>query len=328
MALATCALSGGCDGVEEDAAEEPRVIKMQLLQFLTYGPVFIALEEGYFADEGIEIEMVAGRRAPEAVPLLARGELDVMGGSLCVALFNAVARGSNVRVVADRGYLAADGPTWFGVVARDSLTPEALTTMAGQTGRLKIACPTDTPQTLLLDTMLAGYGLSLADVDAQFVPPPALVTTLEHERADIAVIGQPWLTRLLDSEHVKLLHRGEEVIPDMQLGILAFGPSLLEEDSEAGKRFMVANLRGVRRYNEGKTQRNIEILARHTGLDPEFLRRAPWPNMAGDGRLDLESTLAFQGWAHGRGLVDRELTAQEIWDSRFVDYAAHEVGKR
>lgn len=59
---------------------------------------------------------------------------------------------------------------------------------------------------------------------------------------------------------------------------------------------MVAYLSAVDQYSEGKSARNIEILARRTGLDEALLRKACWPSVRGDGRVDMGSMLEFQRW--------------------------------
>ena len=84
---------------------------------------------------------------------------------------------------------------------------------------------------------------------------------------------------------------------------------------------MRAYLRAVRQYNRGKTDRNQEILGRHTGLDRALLREACWPSFRADGQIDVRSVRDFQIWALSRGLLDQRLTEQQFWDPQFVQDA-------
>ena len=66
-------------GAESKPAAE--VVKVGSSPVLSSAGIFLALEKGYFKEEGIEVELVpfAGSSAP-MLPLLAKGELDVGGG--------------------------------------------------------------------------------------------------------------------------------------------------------------------------------------------------------------------------------------------------------
>ncbi|HEY7061009.1 MAG TPA: ABC transporter substrate-binding protein [Chloroflexota bacterium] len=64
-------------------------------------PLYIAQDRGYLQEQGIEIQGAPITGAFDAqVPLLATGQLDVGGGSIVPALFNAVGRGLPLRVTA------------------------------------------------------------------------------------------------------------------------------------------------------------------------------------------------------------------------------------
>jgi NitT/TauT family transport system substrate-binding protein len=112
-----------------------------------------------------------------------------------------------------------------------------------------------------------------------------------------------------------------DVTPGFQYSYIAFGPNLLEKDRDAGRRFIVAYLKGARRFNQGKTERNLDIVARHTIYDRGTLERIGWIRMQEDGMLDVESVLEMQRWAKERGLIDRVLEPDEFWDPSFIEYA-------
>jgi NitT/TauT family transport system substrate-binding protein len=112
-----------------------------------------------------------------------------------------------------------------------------------------------------------------------------------------------------------------KIIPDFQFACLVYGPSLLEENPDLGRQFMIAYLAAVRQYNEGKSERNLEILARRTGLDRAFLLRACWPAFRADGRIRTQSIMDFQDWGMSRDFLDRPVAIEEFWDPRFVEEA-------
>lgn len=303
-------------------------LRVSTLPFLSFGPLFIAQEEGYFAQQGLEVEFEDLRRTQYGVPALITGQLDVLAAGMTAGILNSIARGADVRMVAGRshvGYPNRDS-TWFGVLARpevlaeDSLRPGA--------GRLRVATPRDVIHGMVLDHVLSQAGLTEGDVYIRFIQYPALPEALASGATDLAIVGEPWVTRILDTGKAKLWRAGEDILPGGQVGSISFGPRLLREEPDLGRRFMVANLKGVRQYNRGKTERNLDILVRHSGLERELLKRLAWPALRNDGMLNVDNVMMFQRWAQKRGMLDRCLAPEEFWDSSFVQYAAAKSGKK
>ena len=120
----------------------------------------------------------------------------------------------------------------------------------------------------------------------------------------------------------KLWMSVQQIAPGFHHGLIAYGPNLLVKDQDSGRRFMTAYLKGLRRFNVGKTPRNVEILARHTSLDPALIKDSCWSVYDPDGAVNIDSLLAFQKWALANGLVDHELPADALWDPSFARSAA------
>ena len=85
-------------------------------------------------------------------------------------------------------------------------------------------------------------------------------------------------------------------------------------------------LKAVRQFNEGKTERNLELLAEFTGLDRELLEQACWPSLRDDGQINVQSILDFQAWAVEKGYLDSPVTEEQFWDPSFVEYASEVLG--
>ena len=89
---------------------------------------------------------------------------------------------------------------------------------------------------------------------------------------------------------------------------------------------MIAYLQSVAQYNEGKTDRNLEILLNHIEMDPNLLENICWPTLRDDGTVNMESVLDFQDWAVANGVMDAPLTAEQIYDPSFVEAANAALG--
>ena len=65
-------------------------------------PIFIGEKKGYFRDEGIKVKTITFSSATYMVAPLGTGQLDVGGGAPSAGLYNAVARGIKLKIVADK----------------------------------------------------------------------------------------------------------------------------------------------------------------------------------------------------------------------------------
>lgn len=305
---------------------EPVTLRVLLLPFLSSSPFFIAEEEGYFAEQGLKIEFVKMEKGSQAIPALAQGELDVVGAGISFSVLNAIARGANLKFVAEKGYIAP------GDCAYDALTARRTLVEAGEMegpaqlqGRRVVIDPTNF-EGYYVEKLLNGVDLTLDNIEIVTVPDAVLPEAFEKGTIDLAAISEPWVTRVLQTGHAALWMPAQQVIPDFQFAFVLYGPSLLDENPDAGRRFMVAYLKAVRQHNRGKTERNLEILAKYTGLDREFLMQACWPPFRDDGQVNVQSVFDFQIWGTEKGYLESAVTEDHFWDSSFVEYANEALG--
>jgi NitT/TauT family transport system substrate-binding protein len=292
-----------------------------LLPYLAYAPLFIAEDEGYFAEQRLEVEFVKFDRSDEAIPAAAQGDLDVLAGTPKAGLFNAMARGSQIKLVADGGHLAAGGCTTNALMARRDLVEAGELAHPAQLRGRRIALNPASTIEYALEKLLHTAGLTLGDVEMVTIPNPAKLDALGKGSIDLADAGEPWVTRISQAGQGTVWMPTEQVMPGFQISYIAYGPTLLEQNPEAGRRFMVAYLKGVRQLDEGKTERNLDILAEYTGLDRDLLMQVCWPSLHDDGQINVQSVLDFQAWAVDKGYQDSPVTEDQFWDPSFVEYA-------
>ena len=90
--------------VEADA--ELIELKVVTVPFLGFAPFFIAQEEGFFLEQGLDVEFIEMFRTADSIPALLQGDLDMIGTVIDVGTLNAISQGSTLRVVSDReGFL-------------------------------------------------------------------------------------------------------------------------------------------------------------------------------------------------------------------------------
>ncbi len=302
-------------------------LKAVILPVLSFAPLFVAEEEGYFSEQGLQIEFVRLNRAAQAIPALAQGHLDVVGGGVSFGILNALLRSAKIKVVGDKGYFAPTGCPFVTLMARqDLIKSREVGNFIQIKGRRMVLDPTNF-EGYFIEKLISKVGLTLADIEPVDIPDPLVPEAMKKGKIDLAVIPEPWLTRVLQTGSAINWVPCQQVIPDFQFGFLVYGPSLLEKNPDGGKGFMVAYLKAVHQFNRGKTERNLKIIAKYTDLDQDFLRKTCWPSFRNNGQINTRSVLDFQSWGVKKGLLDKTIPPNQFWDPSFIEYANKIVGE-
>ena len=81
------------------AAREPAAVHVGVLSILAEAGLYIALERGYFAEEGLTPDFTTFDTGAKAIPALATGQVDASGGAFSPGFVNATQRGVGVKMV-------------------------------------------------------------------------------------------------------------------------------------------------------------------------------------------------------------------------------------
>jgi NitT/TauT family transport system substrate-binding protein len=302
----------GCSRADRAAsgAPAPRRVRVMFLPHVSWAPIMIAEAEGFFKAEGLDVERVTGLRAEEGVAALVTDGIDVMPGPIRAGFLSAVAQGAKIRITAGQGELAPDGCTYFGVVVRPGLQPSPATPIR------KMRTSQDGVARFIVHRMLEPHAIALSAIETIRLPEAVLVSSLERGAIDAVAVSEPGLTRT--TKVGRLWLRAQDVVPGFQWGVIAFGERLLGKDRETGIRFMRAYERGVEQYRQGKTARNVAIIAAATGDSEALTREACWPAFRAGSGINWESIAQFQRWANEERLMERTVTRDQVWDSSFV----------
>lgn len=296
-------------------------VKIASFPYITEAPFFFAQEEGYFAEQGLEVEFVRFERATDAMPALIAGEIVASTILPAPALLNAIAGGGTIKIVVGKGYFDPTACVYSGLmVSPETMESGRLDDPANWVG-LKVSTERGAATEYGIDLFLQKNGLSLDDIEIVDLPIFNRQEALTNGAIDIAAAGEPFITRFTNAGAAVMWQGFNILLPDFAFGTVAFGPTFLEEHPDVGQRFMIALLKGIAQYNQGKTARNLEIIAQYTQLDPAEIEQTCWQVMRADGEVNVQSILDFQTWAVAKGLVDVPVTAEQIYDPSFLEYA-------
>jgi NitT/TauT family transport system substrate-binding protein len=326
--LAFCLVAPFCGSLRAESAPRPLArIRAVVLPYVTSAPFFIAKEEGYFTEQGLDVEFVQMIQPMAAMGEVARGTIDITQVGTRIGAFNAMARGAEVRIVADKGGFPKGGGVYSGLLVRkDLLDASGKPDWSRIKGQWLSIDPTSF-WGFLNERYFHRNGVKYDEFKMEELPVNVLSDAFAKKKVAMATVAEPWLTQFVREGHVVVCSSDGDLAPNAHFSGVCFGPSLLVKNREAGVRFMVAYLKAVRQYNKGKTPRNLEILARYTGLGLETLKACTWPSIRNDGRLDPSGFVEFQRWGLSRKLADSVVVGRKLWDPSFVDEANRRLGK-
>ena len=97
---------------------QPVSLKVVILPFISFAPYWIAQDNGYFKEQGLEVEFVDMTNQQDTLPAMLGGQVDVTSGQVYAAMFNAAAKDSPVKIVADKGYINPESCENIAVIGR------------------------------------------------------------------------------------------------------------------------------------------------------------------------------------------------------------------
>ena len=158
------------------------------------GPFFIALEKGWFDEEGVSVELVTIEDVRIRASALATGEVDAITANIDEAILNLAADGE-LRFV----FAIAESSGGDGLIANRDI--KDIADLRGKT----VAVQPGTSRQFYLNALLREAGLNETDITTVAKAPGEAGLAFERREVDAAVTWQPWLARTALMEHGRVL---------------------------------------------------------------------------------------------------------------------------
>jgi NitT/TauT family transport system substrate-binding protein len=294
---------------------------------LTFTPIYLADRLGYFKAEGLDIHFVTIDSAALEIAPLGVGQIDVGGGAVSAGLYNAVARGVDVKIVADLG----SDPKGYGfdqlVVRKTLVASGGYKSVKDLRGKTMGITGRGISTTALVNALLKTAGLTVDDVKLVVMPVSDQLAGMANGSVDASVMPEPGPSQAEKAGvGVRFVH-DDAYYPNQALVVLFFGTNFVKLHHDTGVKFMRAYLKAVRLYNDnlkgghiaGPQAENIfTIFAEESHQDRSLLAGVTPPGNDPNGRINVASLHTDYDFFKQQGLIDAAGNPEDALDSSFV----------
>ncbi|MEU1271909.1 ABC transporter substrate-binding protein [Streptomyces sp. NPDC005799] len=277
-------------------------------------PLEVALDKGEFKAEGLDVTLKV-LPTPEALPLLAKGDIDALWAAPEAAVMNGIKGGFDIRWVA--GNFSPDPKSKSGLWVRlkkgetaagVKLAGRSLGTMIGK-GSV-IAYP--------MQKALAGHQGGLDSIRYRQLGSADVLTALQNGGVDSAWLLDP-VWRKVDGERGYAFLGGQPL--GEPLGGMLYGRTLLRDDVDAGMALLRAYIRTVNTYFASDYKQNetfVTYLAKLLKTDESVLRSTPPLRMDWEIRKGttnrLQSAYVTQGATEGSAVPEPRIVDRAYYE--------------
>jgi NitT/TauT family transport system substrate-binding protein len=318
------------------AAADPVVVRVGLANASSDVGFFIADKKGYFKQEGLAVSFTAFDSGAKMVAPLGNGQLEVGAGSPSAGLYNAVARGIDIKIVADKG----STPPGYGyqplLVRKDLVDSGRYKSLKDLKGMKIAGSATGSASTSTLNEALKKGGLKYGDVERVFLGFPHHVMALQNKAVDAAMTTEPSATKAVQSGAAVRVMGDDVIYPNHQLAVVLYSGAFIKNNPDAARRFMRAYLRAVRDYNDAlkdgriagpNAAEVIAILTEYTNVkDPAVYRSISPQGCNPDGAVNEASLNTDLAFYKQEGQIKGNVTVEQALDNSFVEAALKQLG--
>jgi NitT/TauT family transport system substrate-binding protein len=308
-------------------------IKIGELGILADAPFYIAIEKGYFTAENLDVSLERFSSAAQATAPLSTNQVQVVGGGVSAALYNAFARDWPVRIAMAR---TRDWPGFSSdtLVVRNDLKSTVKSARDLKGKMIAINAPASVLH-FMLGRFMETDGLTIADVSTINMAWPNMAPGMETKAIDGGMVVEPFATQFAAKGISFPFKRAADFMtkPPLEVSVMLYSKGWMDKNPDQVKAFTLAYLKAARDYFDAmkggpKRAEVVEICIKYTSLkDKAMYDQMQWSYMDPNGEISIDGLRDQQDWYVKQGFVGTKANVENMIDRRFLDYAIEKLGR-
>jgi NitT/TauT family transport system substrate-binding protein len=287
------------------------------LRLTSSAPLFIAMDKGFFKEEGLDIDAQWFDAAQPIAVATASGKVDVGATGITASLYNMAAKGQKLAIVADKGR-EEKGYSSSALIVTSDLYKNGVTSIDKLKGKRIGITQKGSTFHYMLGRLLEAKGLTLNDVE--IIPLgklSAVMAALESKQIDGCILNEPNITKVNTAGYGKTVIQIGNVFPYQTSAI--FFSEKFTQDKDTATRFLKAYIKACNYYYDNviakKSTTNFKeivgIIAKYTKT-PEKDIELGLPYIDRDGKLLAEDIKTQIDWYTAHNMIQGKLDAEQI----------------
>jgi NitT/TauT family transport system substrate-binding protein len=297
---------GSAGGGGAEGGTGTQTIALGIIPIIDVAPVYLGQEQGFFADQGIELDLSAGQGGAAIVPGVASGSIDIGFGNN-FSLVVAASSGLPLKVI-------ASGVDSTGDRERDQFTivtdDPAITRPADLAGKRVATNTVNAIGDSVVSASVRADGGDPSTIQFVELPFPNMAAALQAGDVDAAWLVEPFVT-LAEQQGVRVLTTPLNDFTDVRIEVSTYFTStrFLQESPDLVERFTTAMDESLT-YAQENPDAVREILPTYLDIPPELAAQVRLPEW--NTEVSRETFEVFTDLAETQGLLKGEVDLDSL----------------
>ena len=301
-------------------------------QTLATADAFIARDRGYYQQEGLDVELIQLIGTPSIIQALATSQVDFAMTNPDPALFNALARGLNITLMAALTRNRPGDHIASFLVRSDIVDSGQFHSPRDLKGKI-VGVPAVQSQ-FYVNLVMQKDGLTADDVEVKpFQQASELVAAFASKSIDAGWTPDPITTVILSQGLAKTEYVTGDLFPGAVGVSLGMSPTIAQTHPDAVQRFVYATLRAHRDYYHAFIAKDtdkaplVQILSADTPVkDPKLYDTIGLASVEPVPTMDDQSWNVLQDYFVKIGLQQQKVDLTKFIDNSYIQKAADALG--
>ena len=287
-----------CGSEKEEVQTEKTKLRVGVMGSIDAVPLVIAQQNGYFEEEGVELDLQIFKAANDRDAALQGGELD---GVLCDETAISIYQNSDM----DMKITGTTNGSWTLVAGKDS----GITDLSDLKGK-KVGISKNTMIEYLADDIALSNGLQVSDIEKVAIPAmPARLEALKNNQIDAAILPAPFNdTAVADGgiEVTKIYNK------DIMISVTAFLQEVIDKDAKAIKGFYNAYNKAIDFINSNDITEYEDTIISTVGYSEDMRGNIVLPEFKTNYLPAEENVQNVLDWSKEKGLLTKDIKAEDV----------------
>ncbi len=301
-------------------------IKVGFVPVTVFAPIFVAKDLGYYAEEGLDVQLEPFPGGSDPVVLTASGELDAAFIGVGPAFWNGAAQDLPMKIIAP-GHAEGDPVATPLMISKKSCEEGTIASVADLEGK-KVSVNARGATEYWLNAALATGGLTIDDIQLEVLPFPDAVAALESGAVDAAMVGEPLATQA-EQDGLAVRLSTNFPVQDIQPTAIIGNEQWMADNPEQAEAFVTGYMRASKLLAEGGLDDPAvqAIIEEYTGVPAALVASSVHPVFSADGFIAFEGLGKLQTFFRDRDQLeyDTDIDPYSLADETFVMAAMAEL---